>query len=451
MSNKKHLRIVFSVILSDAGEATRALEIANGLKDYCPDNYEVDIIFLSNGSKFEKNVISSGFKIRKCLPVLSGVGFHQDFKPTKTNLIGDTELVSELLRGEIQAFAELKPDVVIHGFYPIASLARRMVDFPILGICYLPIPLQKDIFVSNLMKDIPDMIKPLTYLPLKFRRKIIKSIPKSLKMKVPIFKQSNIIKSLHQFKWNKEPVNNLFDMLKADLTIINDFEEFYNDVILPGNYKIVGPLYAPAPNNTEIDKNILNIFSKKNKRLKIFCTLGSSGKKQYLIEVVKALTKGIGKDWNAVILAPQAVCPINEARLYAGSNPNIYVTDSFIPAPLVNSLADIVISHGGQGTIQTAITSGTPIVGFAMQPEQQINLDNIVSRGAGIRIPIDKWNAHNIQSAINSIITEPDYKENIKTLKSILDSIDGKKNSAFAIWDYLIKNSRINQMTMNLQ
>ncbi|AND83652.1 hypothetical protein GTH52_10110 [Clostridium tyrobutyricum] len=103
MSNKKHLRIVFSVILSDAGEATHALEIANGLKDYCTDNYELDIIFLSNGSKFEPKVISAGFKIYKCLPVLSGIGFHQDLKPTKTNLIGDTKLVSELLRGEIQA------------------------------------------------------------------------------------------------------------------------------------------------------------------------------------------------------------------------------------------------------------------------------------------------------------------------------------------------------------
>ncbi|WP_136711419.1 UDP-glucosyl transferase [Clostridium tyrobutyricum] len=68
-----------------------------------------------------------------------------------------------------------------------------------------------------------------------------------------------------------------------------------------------------------------------------------------------------------------------------------------------------------------------------------MNLDNIVSQGAGIRIPINKWNTHNIQSAVNSIIKEPAYKENIKVLKNILNSIDGKKNSAPVIWDYIIK------------
>lgn len=93
--NKKILRIVFSVILSDAGEATRALEIADGIRIFCPKYYELDIIFLSSGSRFEQNVISNGFKIHKCLPQLSGIGFHQDLKPTKTNLIGNVKLVSE--------------------------------------------------------------------------------------------------------------------------------------------------------------------------------------------------------------------------------------------------------------------------------------------------------------------------------------------------------------------
>jgi hypothetical protein len=53
ISMKKHLNIAFSVILSDAGEATRALEIADGIRKFCSENYEVDIVFLSTGSRFE--------------------------------------------------------------------------------------------------------------------------------------------------------------------------------------------------------------------------------------------------------------------------------------------------------------------------------------------------------------------------------------------------------------
>jgi UDP:flavonoid glycosyltransferase YjiC (YdhE family) len=438
--NKKILRIVFSIIISDVGEATRAIEIADGIRSFCPQNYEVDIIFLSRGSRFEEKVISNGFKIHKCSPSLLGVGVFEDYKTTNTNIFGDVKLAVEMLKGEINAFKWLKPDFVIYGFNPIAGLARRMVEKEIPGICYLPIPLEEDIYVTTLMKDVPDMIKPLTYLPLVVRKLILKSIPNALKLKVPAFVQTNIIEALKEFQWNGEPVRNIFDMLKANLTIINDFEEFNKEHALPDNFKVVGPLYAPASNNAKIDDNILNIFNSENKRLKIFCTLGSSGKKEYLFEAIKAFSKGIGKEWDAVVLAPQAVCPIKEAIECAENSSNIYITESFVPAPLVNALADVVISHGGQGTVQTAIASGTPIVGFAMQPEQQINLDNVVMRGAGIRIPKHRWNANNIQAAIRNIINETSYKKNINILKKVLESTDGKKNSALAIWEYLLKN-----------
>ncbi|ADK15979.1 MULTISPECIES: nucleotide disphospho-sugar-binding domain-containing protein [Clostridium] len=436
---KKYLTIAFSVILSDAGEATRALEIADGIRKFCPENYEVDIVFLSTGSRFEEKVISNGFKIYKCNPKLPGIGFHQDFKPTSFNLIGDKKLAFELIKGEIDALNELKPDVVIHGFYPIAGIARRMLNKPVLGICYLPIPLHEDT-LNKLMKDIPDMVRPLTYLPLKLRKKIIKSIPKSLMLKNPSFVQTNIREAFRKFNYKGQSINNLFDMLRADLTIVNDFEEFYKGITLPDTFKIVGPLYASSLNDRVVDENIFKIFNHNNKNLKIFCTLGSSGKKEYLFEAIKALTQGIGKKWSAVILAPKAVCPIDEAIACAKDSSNIYITDAFVPAPLVNSLADVVISHGGQGTIQTAIASGTPIVGFAIQPEQQINLDNVATRGGAIRIPIHKWNANNIQSAVKTVAGNPSYKESIKELKKVLDRVDGKKNSAVAIWKYILKN-----------
>lgn len=440
MEIKKNLRIVFSIILSDAGEATRAIEIADAIRSFCPQNYEVEIIFLSTGSRFEEKIISNRFKIHKCMPSLPGIGVHEDFKTTKSNMFGNVRLAAEMLKGEIDALLELNPDLVIYGFYPIAGIARRMLDKSIPGVCYLPIPLQEDVYVTTLMSDIPDVIKPLTYLPLGLRKIIMRYIPKALMLRIPAFVQTNIIEALKEFQWNGQPVRNIFDMLEADLTIINDFEEFNKEHKLPDNFKVVGPLYAPASNDSKIDDNILRIFNSENKRLKIFCTLGSSGKKEYLFEAIKAFTQGIGEEWNAVILAPQAVCPIKEAIECAGNSPNVYITDAFVPAPLINGLADVVVSHGGQGTVQTAIASGTPIIGFAMQPEQQINLDNVAMKGAGIRIPIHRWKAQNIQIAIKSIIKETSYKENMKILKKRLESTDGKKNSALAIWDYILKN-----------
>lgn len=434
---KKQVRIVFSVILQDAGEATRAIEIAVGIRDYCPVNIELEIVFLSHGSPFEKRVIDNGFRIHKCNPALPGKGFHSDFKTTNDNIIGESDLAYNLLLGEIEALEVLKPNVVLYGFWPIAGLGRRMVKPGIFGISYLPIPFQKDVFGTTLMKDVPDMIKPLANLPLGIRRQIIKMIPKTLKLKAPLLKQTKILEALDKIPKRDAVVRDIFDMLKADFTIINDFKEFYLNDKIPENFEIVGPLYAPAAVEAISDTKIIEIFNRSQHKINIFCSLGSSGKKQYLFQVIKALKEGLEKECNAVILAPPAVCPIKEALEFADNSPNIYLTDSFVPAPLVNALADVVISHGGQGTVQTAIASGTPIVGYAMQPEQQINLDNIVTRGAGIRIPIHKWNAVNIQRAVEKIIRNPSYKNNMMLLKQVIDATDGRKNAAIAIWNKL--------------
>ena len=137
------------------------------------------------------------------------------------------------------------------------------------------------------------------------------------------------------------------------------------------------------------------------------------------------------------MLCPKSVCPIAYEKATAAGFSNIYITDTFIPALQVNSLADIVLSHGGQGTVQTAVASGTPILGFAVQPEQQVNLDHIAAFGGAIRLPISRWKSANIQKAIIEISSSAKYKENIQRLQTILQKTDGKKNAAAAILDFI--------------
>lgn len=77
----------------------------------------------------------------------------------------------------------------------------------------------------------------------------------------------------------------------------------------------------------------------------------------------------------------------------------------------------------------------------ARQPEQQINLDNVVLKNAAIRIPKHRWKANNIKAAVEKILANPSYKENtIGLQKKLLDS-DGQSNVAKAIWEFI--NTRL--------
>ncbi len=126
---------------------------------------------------------------------------------------------------------------------------------------------------------------------------------------------------------------------------------------------------------------------------------------------------------------------MHEAQAYAKSRKGIFITDKFVPAKKINSLADITICHGGQGTVQTAAASGTPIVGIAQQPEQQMNLDHMKDYGAAIRIPYNKWRSAAIRNAVCHILSYDSYKTSAQALMKKINNMDGGKEAAITIWD----------------
>ncbi|MCB0029642.1 MAG: hypothetical protein KDE28_17135, partial [Anaerolineales bacterium] len=49
---------------------------------------------------------------------------------------------------------------------------------------------------------------------------------------------------------------------------------------------------------------------------------------------------------------------------------NVQLSD-WLPAHLVNPVAHVALTHGGLGTLYTAVTAGTPTLGIPMSPEQR--------------------------------------------------------------------------------
>lgn len=112
---RKRFRIVFSTIFQNSGDATRALEIAKAIRN----NHEsepIEIRFISRGSRFEEAAEQEGFEIYHAQPKLGGIQYLDDFKTRFGELIGETGLAKEILQGEIDAYRELEPDLLIYGF-----------------------------------------------------------------------------------------------------------------------------------------------------------------------------------------------------------------------------------------------------------------------------------------------------------------------------------------------
>ncbi|KGN71547.1 hypothetical protein HR17_10065 [Porphyromonas gulae] len=428
---RKNITIAIATIFQNGGDATRALEIAKIIREYRPECYTLRIVFLTRGSLYEEKVINSGFELYRATPQLEGICYQDDFETKFGELIGNEILAYDILQGEIKAYKEINPDLVIHGFWPIGSIARSLAIPSVKSIAFLPLPLTEAFLNENL--TFPDELF-LSRLPVRFQKWIMSCIPHSLKKKNPALRHSLIRKAAERSGWSGSPLINIFEMLKSDLFLVNDLPIFYQTERYDTNVVFTGPVYAQEKQEGIEDKEILKILDDTNTRKKFFCTLGTSGSKRELLEVVKMFNSPWGMKYSGIILSPLSICPLEECQGML-NNENVYVTDKFVPAKAISKRVDLVICHGGQGTLQTAITSAIPLIGVAMQPEQKINLEHLEAFGSAIRIPMRKWNCKTLEKKIQEILTHyPKYKQNAKMLCMQYNQTDAKKIVGERIW-----------------
>ncbi|EMR62805.1 putative glycosyl transferase protein [Eutypa lata UCREL1] len=440
MVHRNSIHVVVSVAFQDAGDTTRAIAMAVALRDQRPAGADPDldlrITFLSCGSRFEYMITDAGFPIAAAQPRVKGISVAHDLGWSFPEFFGSAEIARGFIEGQLAAFRELQPDVVFHGMWAPASLAARMLG--IRTINFLPVPLHPGAFCHGLIRDLPDMIPVVTRLPRPARRWLACLASGVMVKKAPIFWQHNLGEAAAQCGWsNKGPIS-LFDMNMADLNLVNDHPIFHADYAnrLPKNIVITGPLFAT--NGGELDKDIVDHMT-KGPGPSILVTMGSSGTEEFLFEAIKAFRLSKEDNWKAVVLASPSICSVEKAQEVAAGDPRLLVTQRFIPATAASALADVAVIHGGQGTVQTAVAAGKPIVGVALQIEQQTNLDNVMDAGAGIRIQRQFWKARTIHNAVRAVLDDPSYAAKARKLGDTINNMDGAKTAAEAMWKFILK------------
>jgi UDP:flavonoid glycosyltransferase YjiC (YdhE family) len=431
--------MVLSVAWQDAGDTTRAIAMAVALRDLCPPGVDLKIDFLSCGSRFEYLITDAGFNIVPAQPRVKGISVAHDLGWDWPEFFGSEEIAKSFIDGQLAAFKELKPDVVFHGMWAPASIAARLLG--IRTINFLPVPLHPGAFAHGLVRDLPDMMPLFTRLPRPVRTKMA-WWASGMMTKAPIFRQRRLGAAAAACGWPVEGPMSLFDMNMADLNIVNDHPIFHQDYLhlIPKNIVLTGPLYAGSVSKLDDD---ITVHMTQGSGPSILVTMGSSGTEEFLFEAIKALKLNSKDNWRAVVLASKSICSIEKANKIAAGDPRLLITDRFISAPAANALADVIISHGGQGTVQCALAAGKPIVGVALQVEQQTNLDNAMNAGAGIRVQKQYWKAKNIRSAVLSVLNDPSYTTKAQDLAKTLNAMDGAKTAAEVMWQFILEEQSV--------
>ena len=329
-----------------------------------------------------------------------------------------------MANADLNAFDDYKPNGVYAGLNLSCMISVPYAKLPM--ITQVP-TVNCPAFIHKEMYNMPNTMENNFFmrhvLPAKIKRKIMKRVllKDSAKASLASFNEA-------RKHFGLSPIYNIVELVKGDITLLPDLPELSglpkND--LTNGYHYTGPIFSKM--DYPVPEEVKAVFARPG--LNIFCSLGSSGYPETLKMIIETLRNQT--DFNIVcatttILKPQDLDP-NTDRFYA---------TTFLPAHLVNEMADIAVTHGGQGTIQTAVWAGTPVVGIGFQAEQQANIDGMANAGMAIRIPIYSLYAKRLISSISKVSGQK-FRDNAKRMQRLVRSADGVKESVKVMNEFIL-------------
>jgi len=410
-------------------EVSRLVEIGKALR-----GMGQNVQFFSHGGPYESVARDQGFEVVPIQPTMSRERAEEYFafnrgergNPFRDSFFSYEEL-KEYVSREAASLREARADVVLIGWNLPSYLSVQLVGIPI--VVQQPGAFTAPFFDQGMGVFVPSFIGWLRHLPMDW---FINWFMPQTRLWLRPFNRLASELGLPQYK-------STLDMMAGDLTLVMDAPEILGispDELehykpshpkffhRPPNYRYAGPCFAKLPG--EVPQSVREHFD--TPRTKLYCAMGVSGSPEVLRSVID-----IVGDLDIQTLV--VTTTILGEEVWSSSKQVLVVPH--VPAHLVNPLADVAITHGGARTIQTAIHSGTPLVGVPMQLEQAGNISLVERQGAGIMLSKLDLNRAQLTTALEKIVADDSYRKNMLRLKQIQDRVDGATNAARQIVSFL--------------
>ncbi len=115
---------------------------------------------------------------------------------------------------------------------------------------------------------------------------------------------------------------------------------------------------------------------------------------------------------------------------------NVFIA-KYAPGDALMAVSDVVVSHGGNGTVYQALSCGVPVIGFPTMFDQEINMRQVVNLGIGMQMSNKAYTGPALDRAVRTIIAETRYRERCRQLAARISRMDGRRRAALHIHDFL--------------
>jgi UDP:flavonoid glycosyltransferase YjiC (YdhE family) len=99
------------------------------------------------------------------------------------------------------------------------------------------------------------------------------------------------------------------------------------------------------------------------------------------------------------------------------ADPTWVQVEHFVPLDLVLDRCELVVAHGGAGTVLGALSRGVPLVLIPQATDQFINAERAVAGGAALSIHPTDFTTDSLRTAVQRVRTSPEYARAAKRVR----------------------------------
>jgi UDP:flavonoid glycosyltransferase YjiC (YdhE family) len=119
------------------------------------------------------------------------------------------------------------------------------------------------------------------------------------------------------------------------------------------------------------------------------------------------------------------------------------MVEPLLPSHLLMPRAALAVITGGQGSVQTAMASGTPMIGIPLQPEQDLNVHCAERQGMALRLSPQAARGAALTRGVRALLEQPRYREQAQRVRALFAGVDGAVGAATAIRRYLVQTDAV--------
>lgn len=334
--------------------------------------------------------------------------------------------VRQAVAAEVDYFRAVGATAVVIGFTLTAFLSSRLVGIPLVtshGGSFVPPVFERGLLPVPTTMPLPGA----EWLPDWVKRRIVNAGPTLLTHPTEFLNE--VADELCV-----DPVPTLAALMLGDLTLVTDLPQLAgvsaDDVAAwrpsEGAYRercalqYTGPLFAqldlPIPGDVEpfLDRS----------RPTAYVALSSCSPR--LLRAVVARVREAGL---------RTIVAATVHDLDGAGDPDL-VVGGVLPSHRIMPHVDVAVTLGGQGSVQTAMAAGTPLVAMPLHPEQEHNVGIAVREGMALAVAPRRADTPRLTQAVLRVVSEPGFARQARRVQALFEGVDGAGQAAAAIAAY---------------